>query len=64
MNFCVFQLRNRNHPLEDHIVERLGWLKMARIMHIPKADRIPGADWRFLPNIEFDVGGGKHTNMM
>ncbi|XP_063841265.1 LOW QUALITY PROTEIN: DNA (cytosine-5)-methyltransferase PliMCI-like [Scylla paramamosain] len=53
---------NQYQPiLRDHICKEMAPLVAARIEHIP---RVPGSDWRDLPNIVVTLSDGKETRKL
>ncbi|CAN7989273.1 unnamed protein product, partial [Ixodes hexagonus] len=48
-------------PLQDHVPKKLSPLMQARVDHIPK---VPGANWRSLPNIKLRLRNGKYTRKL
>lgn len=47
--------------LKDHVCKLLQPLSIARISYIP---RVPGADWRDLPNIVVQLSDGSYTKKL
>lgn len=47
--------------LKDHVCKLIQPLNIARISYIP---RVPGADWRDLPNIVVQLSDGSYTKKL
>lgn len=52
---------NSSESLYDHVCREIGLLCRARIQLIPK---VPGADWRDLPNVRHPLGNGIVANKL